>query len=95
MAVSATALAEATALKLKLTGEARLDAERVAAVAGDPPPQALADALHGSAVAYLRDGDPGWMPWSTRPGTARVFGGAPGTPDVVTDGYAGARPLVS
>ena len=72
-----------------------LDAERVAAVAGSAPPQALADALHGSAVAYLRDGDPGWMPWSTRPGTARVFGGAPGTPDVVTDGYAGARPLVS
>jgi len=33
-------------------------------VAGDHPPQALADAVHGAYVAFIRDGDPGWPRWS-------------------------------
>lgn len=31
-----------------------------AGLAGDAPPQALADAMHGAWVAFIRDGDPGW-----------------------------------
>ncbi|MFF9011546.1 carboxylesterase/lipase family protein [Streptomyces sp. NPDC014870] len=36
-----------------------LDAEGVAAAAGDAPPRALADAMHGAWVAFVRDQDPG------------------------------------
>jgi para-nitrobenzyl esterase len=71
-----------------------LDAERVAALAGDNPPQALADAVHGSAVAFVRDGTPGWPAWSQHPGATRVFGGAASRPDVEADGYASVRALV-
>ncbi|MDL5351767.1 carboxylesterase family protein [Microbacterium sp. zg-YB36] len=72
-----------------------LDADGVAAIAGDAPPRALADAVHGSAVAFLREGDPGWTPWTSQPGATRVFGGAASAPDVIADGYAGVQPLVS
>ena len=72
-----------------------LDAVGVADVAGTAPPPALAAAMHGTAVAFVRDGDPGWMPWSEQPGTTRVFGGPASAPDVFSDGYADARPLVS
>ena len=37
-----------------------LDADGVAAIAGDAPPAALAAAVHGAATAFVRDGDPGW-----------------------------------
>ncbi|MFG2774300.1 carboxylesterase/lipase family protein [Streptomyces sp. NPDC048350] len=36
-----------------------LEAEGVAAVAGDAPPRALADAMHRAWVAFVRDQDPG------------------------------------
>ncbi|MCR2800113.1 carboxylesterase family protein [Microbacterium sp. zg-Y818] len=72
-----------------------LDAVGVADVAGPVPPPALASAMHGTAVAFVRDGAPGWTPWSAQPGTTRVFGGPASAPDVVPDGYASARPLVS
>jgi para-nitrobenzyl esterase len=71
-----------------------LDAERVGALAGDEPPQALADALHGSAVGFMRGGDPGWPAWSERPGATRVFGGPASAPDVLPDGYASVRALL-
>ncbi|WP_159794835.1 carboxylesterase/lipase family protein [Puerhibacterium puerhi] len=69
----------------------RLDHPRVADVAGPRPPQELADAVHGAAVAFVRDGDPGWP--RHRPATrlARVL-------DVpvrdVPDAYASAAALV-
>jgi para-nitrobenzyl esterase len=72
----------------------RLDAERVDAIAGPRPPQALADALHGTAVAFLREGDPGWTPWSASPGTTRFFGGAASAPDVRPHGYASVDALL-
>ena len=71
-----------------------LDADGVSAIAGDAPPQSLADALHGTAVAWMRDGDPGWPAWSARPGTTRIFGAEASTPDVLPDGYASVRALL-
>ncbi|MCR2812317.1 carboxylesterase family protein [Microbacterium sp. zg.Y1090] len=72
-----------------------LDAPAVASIAGDDPPRSLAAAMHGAATAFVRDGDPGWRPWSARPGTTRVFGGTTATPDVIGNGYDDARPLLS
>lgn len=71
-----------------------LDDTAVAPIAGDTPPRALAEALHGAAAAFVRDGDPGWTPWSQRPGATRVFGGEASAPDVVRNGYANVRALV-
>jgi para-nitrobenzyl esterase len=71
-----------------------LDADGVPDLAGEQPPRALAGALHGSAVAFIREGEPGWPAWSTASGTTRVFGGDPSRPDVVADGYASVRALV-
>lgn len=72
----------------------RLDAERVDKIAGEDPPLALADAVHGSAVSFVRTGDPGWPAWSKNPGTARVFGGPPSAPDTIRNGYAEVAALL-
>jgi para-nitrobenzyl esterase len=37
-----------------------LDAEDVGTLAGDEPPQPLADLVHGAWVGFVTDGDPGW-----------------------------------
>ncbi|NHI15708.1 carboxylesterase/lipase family protein [Microbacterium excoecariae] len=62
-------------------------AHGVARIAGDNPPAALVDAVHGSATRFARTGAPGWDAALTR-----VF-------DVetrdVTDGYASVTPLAS
>ncbi len=71
-----------------------LGADRVAVLAGDAPPQALADAVHGAAVALVRGDDPGWPAWSHQSGTTRMFGAPASTPDVIADGYASVRALV-
>jgi para-nitrobenzyl esterase len=65
-----------------------LGADRVPAIAGAHPPQALADDLHSAAVSFIVDGAPGWEPASE----TKVFD-VPST--VVTDGYAGVRPLLT
>ena len=67
-----------------------LDERHVPGLTGPNPPQALADAVHGAAVAFIRSGDPGWEPRAAS-GAARLFD----VPDGMdADGYAGARPLV-
>lgn len=71
-----------------------LDAPGVSRIAGDAPPRALADTMHAAAVAFVRDGDPGWRAWSDAPGSTRVFGGAASAPDVLADGYASVSALV-
>ena len=71
-----------------------LGAEGVAEIAGGEPPRRLASALHGSAVSFIREGEPGWPAWSAASGTTRVFGGDPSRPDVSADGYASVRALV-
>ena len=69
-----------------------LDAVGVPELAGASPPRSLAEALHGSAVAFVRDGDPGWQAWSGARAT-RVFGGPASKPDVIPDGYASVAAL--
>lgn len=54
-----------------------LDEKHVAELAGGSPPQSLADDMHAAAVAFVRDGDPGWPAWRTEPGITRVFGDQP------------------
>lgn len=69
----------------------RLDASGVDRVAGDAPPQVLADAAHGALVALARDGAPGWSPDRRGAGPSFVF-------DLPTvermDAYASARALL-
>ncbi|WP_344342955.1 carboxylesterase/lipase family protein [Agrococcus versicolor] len=50
-------------------GDAHADA-----LLGADAPQALADVVHGAMVAFARDGDPGWQPWSAAPGATRILG---------------------
>ena len=69
-----------------------LDAPGVTEIAGEAPPRRLAQAVHGAAAAFVRDGDPGWDAWEG--GVTRVFGGEPTSPDVLADGYASVRALV-
>ncbi len=71
-----------------------LDADGVAAVAGETPPRALAAALHGAAAAFAREGDPGWTAWSLEVQPARVFGGDSTAPEVMPDAFASVRPLL-
>ncbi|WP_424447104.1 carboxylesterase/lipase family protein [Microbacterium arborescens] len=72
----------------------RLDAPGVAKLAGDDPPQELADAMHAAAVALVRSGDPGWPRWTPDERATRMFGAAASVPTVVADGYASVRALV-
>ena len=45
-----------------------LAAPRVAALAGPAPSQRLADEVHGAAVSFISDGDPGWPAWNPAAG---------------------------
>ncbi|MFF2052383.1 carboxylesterase/lipase family protein [Leifsonia sp. NPDC058194] len=67
-----------------------LDRERVDALAGDNPPQRLADDVHGAAVAFIRSGEPGWAAFAADR-TAFVFD----TPSHAEQGaYADAAALL-
>lgn len=71
-----------------------LNAPRVSAIAGDAPPRALAAAMHGAAVEFVRDGEPGWAATSQgRRGAARVFDVGSSSPDIVSDAYASVAAL--
>lgn len=69
-----------------------LDAPGVRRIAGDDPPQLLADEVHGAAAAFVRTLEPGWTSWSDTPGTARVWDTT--GPREQADAYAGSEPLV-
>lgn len=63
----------------------------IEALAGPNSPQALADEVHGGAVAFIKAGDPGWPRYVEPSRQTRVFD----TPSsVVSDGYASVRPLL-
>ncbi|WP_029144808.1 carboxylesterase/lipase family protein [Microbacterium luticocti] len=66
----------------------------IAHLCGPRPPQALADIVHGTAVGFVREHDPGWTPWSRHPGATRLFGVAPSDADMDRDGYASVAALV-
>lgn len=51
----------------------RLDAQGVSRVAGDDPPQELADSVHGALVRFARDLDPGWEPDDAGTGPSHIF----------------------
>jgi para-nitrobenzyl esterase len=70
-----------------------LDGPRVDRLAGDAPPQALADALHASIVAFVRDGAPPWPRFDPSRATVRAFGAPTGEPDLQREAYAGTAPL--
>jgi para-nitrobenzyl esterase len=50
-----------------------LDDDHVKVVAGDGPPQELADRMHGAWVAFIRDGDPGWPAFNLEQRPTMVF----------------------
>ncbi len=52
----------------------QLGAPENAPLAGQAPPQALADAMHAAWVAFVRDGDPGWAPYDPGRRPVQVFG---------------------
>ena len=63
----------------------------VPALAGPSAPQSLATELHGRAVAFIAQGDPGWPTWNTLSQTDRVFDASSFDE---TGGYAGVAPLL-
>ncbi len=71
-----------------------LDAAGVTTIAGAAPPADLAAQMHGAAVAFARDRDPGWPAWDATSRRGRVFGAAASVPAVETDTYAEVAPLV-
>lgn len=60
-------------------------------LAGSEPPQALADVMHRSWVAFAATGEPGWSPYDSRERTVMRFEGLGGT--VVMDPAAKERRL--
>ncbi|WP_309065599.1 carboxylesterase/lipase family protein [Microbacterium sp.] len=62
-----------------------LDEPHVASIAGDDPPQGLADEMHGAAVAFVTEHEPGWPTWRSDPGTTRVFGDSPAISNAAYD----------
>lgn len=50
-----------------------LDDEGAQRLAGKDAPQALADALHGAWVSFVKEGDPGWEPTKDAPGPTAIF----------------------
>lgn len=68
-----------------------LDGPSMEPLAGTTPPQDLADAVHRSAVEFIRSGDPGWPRYTYKDPVVRVW-------DVperdVVDGYASVYPLI-
>ncbi|PYI66721.1 carboxylesterase [Arthrobacter livingstonensis] len=67
-----------------------LGADRIDALAGKTPPQALADEVHGAAVSFAISGGPGWDGYAGGLRT-KVFD-SPSS--MVDDGYASVRPLL-
>ncbi|WP_345762330.1 carboxylesterase/lipase family protein [Diaminobutyricibacter sp. McL0608] len=68
-----------------------LAADKVDAIAGDHPPQSLADAVHAGAVNFITTGDPGWPRYTAASGETRVYDD-PST--VIRDGYAEVASLL-
>jgi len=60
-------------------------------LAGDAPPQALADAMHHAWVAFAAGGTPGWSPYDARERMVMHFDGAGAS--IVADPAAEARQL--
>lgn len=68
-----------------------LDGPAMEPLAGPNPPQALADEVHGAAVAFVAGGDPGWARYDDDARIVRVYDSS--TRDE-GDAYASVRPLL-
>ncbi len=68
-----------------------LDGPAVEPLAGDNPPQQLADEVHADAVCFIKDGDPGWPRYTESDPVAHVFD-APSYEE--NPGYASVRALL-
>lgn len=62
-----------------------LEAEGVHAITGSVPPQSLAADVHGAAVAFIRDAQPGWTAWEDNARQTRLYD-VPSSD--IEDGYA-------
>jgi para-nitrobenzyl esterase len=67
-----------------------LDDDHVKVVAGDEPPQDMADTMHAAWVAFVAENDPGWVPFHVERRTTMVFDE---TSKVVEDLHAPVRLL--
>ena len=67
-----------------------LDDDHVKVVAGDAPPQDLADFMHAAWVSFVSAGDPGWSPFQPDRRATMVFDE---TPKVIDDVLAPIRSL--
>lgn len=68
-----------------------LGSEHIAMLAGPNPPQDLADEIHGSSVAFIASGNPGWAAYDEADQAVRVYD-VPTT--VLADGYGDTRALL-
>ncbi|WP_036922446.1 carboxylesterase/lipase family protein [Propionicicella superfundia] len=71
-----------------------LDRDDVAPLAGDSPPQDLADVIHGAAVALAHGSGPDWPVWDDEHRRVAVLGGDAGPLDIIDNGYAALAPLL-
>ena len=71
-----------------------LDADRISAIAGDAPPQSLADTMHADGAAFVRDHAVSWEQWSAARRPVRVFDEPAPRDPVLLDGYAGVASLI-
>jgi len=62
-----------------------LGREGAMTLAGNEPPQALADVMHRAWVAFATNGSPGWSPYDSRARTVMRFDGAGGAVTVDPD----------
>lgn len=67
-----------------------LDGPAVEALEGPNPPQELADLVHQSTVEFIREGDPGWPPYTPADHVVRVWDLPPSE---MVDAYASLYPL--
>ena len=67
-----------------------LDSEKVAPLAGEHPPQELADTVHSAALAFITTGNPGWAPYL--PGNITMVYDNPRS-ETMQDGYASVDAL--
>lgn len=71
-----------------------LDAERVPAIAGETPPQRLADEMHATACDFVRSHAADWETWTDSRRPVRVFDDPAPADALLLDGYANVAALV-
>lgn len=68
-----------------------LDSVAIEALAGPNPPQSLADAVHGTAVNFIKNTEPGWAPYTEQDKATMIFDTP--EPRLIQDGYKSVAAL--